>query len=144
LINRISGIREKAYRFIQQELDERGFAGVRPSHGNLLWILFQSDQAPSMTEVVRKAGRSKSTVSVSLRNLEKHGYLTLRTDPEDSRGIRIYLTVKGQSLERDFNEISESLNGLLAEGIGEEEMEQAASLLRMVDDNLKKCLKRKM
>lgn len=133
-----SRIREKANRFIQKELNERGFPEIRPSHGSILWVLFTAAEAPTMAEIVRRVGRSKSTISVSLRTLEKYGYLAIRPSPGDARETRIHLTDTGRSLEKDYLDISEKISTRIAEGFSSGDLELLSTLLLRVDDNLSK------
>ncbi len=48
--------------------------------------------APTLTEVAARIGTSRQNVKKIAVILEKQGFLTLQTDPEDTRALRIRLT----------------------------------------------------
>jgi len=114
LVNLVSQIREKANKYIQQELDMIGHPELRPSHGTMLWLLYNSPTPPTVKEIVKQTGKSKSTISVSLRNLAKNGYIIITPNPNDCRGSVIKRTEKLDAIKDDFMRIGNDLNNLIA------------------------------
>jgi DNA-binding MarR family transcriptional regulator len=57
---------------------------------------------PGLTakEIAERAHHHPSTLSVILRSLEKNGHVARRSDPDDRRRIRLYLSPSGVKLDR--------------------------------------------
>lgn len=68
-----------------------GSLGVHPGQCGMLWILRQEDGL-SQSELAKRLKIKPSTVTVSIRRMEKAGLLERRADREDMRRNRIYLT----------------------------------------------------
>jgi len=118
----VGDIREAAHRFIAQELNARGLAGLAPSHGAILSALFR-DVEIRMTDLAARIRRDKSTVTVLVRKLERHGYVEKLRDPDDSRGVRVRLAARGRALEPVVREISDALLERTYRGFTTEEKE---------------------
>ena len=135
----ISRIHENANRIITDELGSHGMEGLVPSHGDILSCLFRNDGLP-MSELARKIGRKKNTVTVLVEKLVTFGYVTRVTDREDSRISLVYLTGKGKSIEKRFDAISDKLLSAIYEGISNEEKQVLIDILGRMENNL--CVKR--
>lgn len=133
LVNLISMVREKANKYIQQELDTIGHPELRPSHGTLLWILLSAPTPPTVKEIIKRTGKSKSTISVSLRNLAKHGYITISPNPNDCRGSVIVMTEKLENMKDDFSKIALDLNKLIATFLPQVELDALVDGLEKID-----------
>lgn len=72
-------------------------------------------------------------MTVLVNKLEKEGYVRKISDPEDSRGVLVALTSKGQALEPIFEDISNGLEEKIAAKLNPREMQ-------VLDDLLKKCV----
>jgi DNA-binding MarR family transcriptional regulator len=104
----ISTIRDKANKLIGRELRSRSIHGLAPSHGAILFELFQSESV-SMMEIAKRINRDKSTVTALVKKLIDLGYVERVKDPNDSRVTLVELTKKGRELKPDFDEISKML-----------------------------------
>lgn len=131
----ISRIHENAHRIITDELASHGMEGLVPSHGDILSCLFRSDGLP-MSELARKIGRKKNTVTVLVEKLETFGYVTRVTDREDSRISLVYLTAKGKSIEKRFDTISEKLLAGIYKGIKDDEKTVLIDILERIENNM--------
>lgn len=93
-------------RFAVDDLRERiydgvvaaGFTELRPSHVTLFRWPGPDGRRP--TEVAADTQMSKQRVNDLLRDLERHGYLRLEPDPDDSRARLIRLTDRGKRLHQ--------------------------------------------
>jgi len=119
----IGDIRDRAHRFIQQELDARGMKGLAPSHGAILSALFRGREI-GMAELADEIRRDKSTVTALVRKLEEHGYVTRRRDAHDGRVVHVALTRKGRAFQPAFREISEALLERTFRGFAGQEKEE--------------------
>jgi len=131
----ISKISDKAHRFIVQELEKKGIHGMVPSHGGILAFLYTHENI-TMKELAEKIHRSKPTVTVLVDKLVALGYVTKEKSDTDSRVTYIHLTEKGLAFQTDFQEISQSMNRKVFQGISEEQMNMVDPILEKIIRNL--------
>jgi len=136
IVGQIARIREKANALIERELKDRGIKGIVPAHGAVLSFLLRQNQPVPIRAVVESVGRVKSTVTVTLGTLEKHGYVRKLPCETDSRVTYVELTPKGRRLRRDFDEISEILLSTLYGDMSKRDREQVVELLESIENNL--------
>lgn len=108
IIALVSTIADRANRLIGRELRRRSMSGLAPSHGAILFELFQSE-AISMKEIARRINRDKSTVTALVKKLVAQGYVETERDPGDSRKTLVRLTEEGRGLRPGFDDISRIL-----------------------------------
>jgi DNA-binding MarR family transcriptional regulator len=72
---------------------------------------------------------SKQALNYLLGQLERHGYLWRRADPEDLRSKRIELTARGESVVRVIRDAVTELEGEWAARLGERRFAQLRTLL---------------
>lgn len=72
--------------------------GIGNSQHRLLMHLHRTQCAPSQTELARTFEVSTAAIAVSLKNLEKNGYIRRCAAVEDSRYNEIAITEKGEEL----------------------------------------------
>lgn len=111
-LEHISRIREKADRFFVKELEARGIAGIVPSHGAILMVLFSGGEH-TMKDLAEKIRRTKPTVTVLVDKLAECGYVTKVKSLEDNRVTFIKLTAEGMALQPTFEDISDGLSDLV-------------------------------
>ena len=104
----LSMIHDRAGECIRTELDRRGPAGLVPSHGSILAMLYAQGPLP-MNALAQGIGRRKNTVTTLVRKLEDAGFVQRSTDPADSRVTMVTLTDRGEAFRADFAETSERL-----------------------------------
>ena len=80
---------------------------------------------------------SAATVAVSLKKLEKGGYIEKRISPEDGRSNLIALTVKGEDVVQQSKTLFEEVDRQMFEMISEEQQEELHVFLDKVINNLK-------
>ena len=71
--------------------------GIHPSQHHFLMYLSRHG-ACSQNSIAEAMEVSASTVAVSLKKLEKGGYIEKQSSPEDCRSNRIVLTQKGEEV----------------------------------------------
>lgn len=135
IISLISTIREKANRFIVQEMTSRGITGLVPSHGNILVFLFKNTTL-TMKDLASMVGKDKSTITALVDKLVALGYVEKKKDEFDNRVVLVNLTEKGEGLKPSFAEISNSLLSTVYDGISEEEKVQLVAILSKIENNL--------
>ncbi|MBN1880724.1 MAG: MarR family transcriptional regulator [Deltaproteobacteria bacterium] len=142
VIDLIARIRDQAHTIIADELRSRGIDDVLPAHGRALAALYEADGPVPIKAVTESAGRVKSTITVMIRTLEKNGYVTRMSCPDDKRSVLVSLTEKGRRLFPAFQEISELLISTVYGEMPEEEREVLMNFLNHLDDNLNVYLSR--
>lgn len=136
IAGQIGRIREKANALVENELKQRGIKGIVPAHGHVLAFLLRQSQPVAIKAVVEHVRRVKSTVTVTIRTLEKHGYLRKLPCETDARVTYVELTPKGRKLRKDFEEISQALRARLYGDMPEKDRERLVRQLDRVEANL--------
>jgi len=136
IVARIARIHEGAHALIEAELKTRGLTGIVPAHGAILAFLFTQTRPVPIKAVVERVGRVKSTVTVMLNTLERHGYLTRIPCECDNRVIYVALTEKGRNLCPDFEAISERLLATVYGPMPARDRQTLLNLLDRVERNL--------
>jgi DNA-binding MarR family transcriptional regulator len=92
----------KAAQHWNERLAERfvaaGYADVRPSYGSILVPLYEEDGL-RMGELARRAHLSKQTMTSLVRRAERDGLVERRSDPNDARASRVFLTPRSRAFE---------------------------------------------
>jgi DNA-binding MarR family transcriptional regulator len=86
--------------------------------------------------VVDDVKRVKSTVTVMIDTLEKHGYVRRLACKTDSRVTNVELTAKGRRLRKDFEEISRALLSKLYGDMSDKDREHLVQQLDRIEGNL--------
>ncbi len=136
IAGQIGRIREKANALIEKELKDRRIKGIVPAHGPVLAFLLRQSGPVPIKAVVEDVQRVKSTVTVTIRTLEKHGYLRKFPCETDTRVTYVELTPKGRRLRRDFDEISAALRGRLYGNMSRKDRERLVEQLERIESNL--------
>ncbi len=136
IAGQIARIREKANALIEKELKNRGIEGIVPAHGPVLAFLLRQSGPVPIRAVVASVRRVKSTVTVTIGTLEKHGYLRKFPCETDARVTYVELTAKGRGLRKDFEEISQMLRSRLYGGMSQEDRERLVKQLDEIEENL--------
>ncbi|NQV35111.1 MAG: winged helix DNA-binding protein [Phycisphaeraceae bacterium] len=136
IIAKIARIRESANTLIEAELRHRSIKGIVPAHGPVLSFLFQQNNPVPIKAVVENVRRVKSTVTVMINTLERHGYLRKLACDTDNRVTLIELTPAGRKLKKDFEEISCQLLDRVYQDVKKKDRQILIDLLAVVENNL--------
>ena len=136
IIAQITRIRASANALIEIELRNRFIKGIVPAHGPALVFLFQQKKPVPIKAVVDSIGRVKSTVTVMINTLEKHGYIRKTPCETDNRVIYVELTSKGRKLRKDFEEISGILLDRVYGKMAKKDREELVGQLNQIEQNL--------
>ncbi|MFT8351341.1 MarR family winged helix-turn-helix transcriptional regulator [Clostridium saccharoperbutylacetonicum] len=134
IISLIAVVREKANRFIIQEMNTKEMEGLAPSHGDILSALFEYSSL-TMKDLAKKINKDKSTVTALVNKLLNLGYIERTRDIADSRIVYITLTEKGENLKGDFKEISDKLIERVYKDISKNEQEVLINILTKIYNN---------
>ena len=134
IISLIAVVREKANRFIIQEMSMKEMEGLAPSHGDILSALFEYSSL-TMKDLAKEINKDKSTVTALVNKLLNLGYIERTRDITDSRIVYITLAEKGKNLKSDFTEISDKLIERVYKDISKNEQEVLINILTKIQNN---------
>jgi len=132
IIRQLINFAMKHRRIMQSYLDE---TGVYQAQHRLLMTISLNPNA-SQIELARMLDVSAATVAVSLRKLEKDGYINRDKDDDDNRFNIITITEKGNQVVEKSKEIFEATDRKVLEGFTEEEKQTLFLLLQKLNANL--------
>lgn len=136
IVGLIANIREKAHRFIIQELRAHNIEGLVPSHGAILAQLYHQEERIPMAELAKRIDRDKSTVTILVDKLVAVGYVQKVKDPNDKRMTYIVLTEQGQAIKPVILAISRKMLTQLYAGFSDLEKEILVRLLERMLQNV--------
>lgn len=109
--------------------------GVYDSQHRLLMHLFDRPNC-SQTELAEQLEISPAAVAVSIKKLEKGGYIRRAADKRDSRINQVEITEKGRQVFETSIQIFRKIDSLMFEGFSDMEMEQMGGFLDRMHQNL--------
>ena len=122
----------------RQRLDTASIGiGMQPGYRRLHYELIQDDGC-TQRDLADRTGLSAPTVSIALGKMEKDGLICRKTDPDDSRKIRVYLTEKGMALDRAMREMLKENEERLTSCLDPDEKEELRRLLEKLLDTLQR------
>lgn len=110
--------------------------GIHPSQHHFLMYIAKNG-ACTQNSIAEAMEVSAATVAVSLKKLEKGGYIEKRISQSDGRSNLIALTRKGEAVVEQSGEMFEWVDKEMFTSITEEEQYMLHNLLERVVNNLK-------
>ncbi len=132
IIHQIIGFAIKHRKIMQYYLDE---TGVYQAQHHLL-MRIHHDQNASQKDIAMSMDVSAATIAVSLKKLEKGGYIKKEMDQGDNRLNQITITEKGNKVVEKSKQIFDFTDRKVFEGFTQEEKRTLSSLLMKLDANL--------
>lgn len=132
LVNKINKIISRKFNSLLKEknIDEfNGPQGVIMYH---LWL----EEKLTITEIAKRTSLAKTTLTSMLERMSNLDLINKISDDKDKRKTYIILTNKAKRLEKDFNEINETMNNLFYKGFSNEEINQFESYLYKILENV--------
>lgn len=102
--------------------------GLFSGQQDLLLFLVMNEGA-TLSELTAELNVSAATVSVSVKRMEKAGFLIKKTDETDGRITRIYPTEKAKKAPENIRKKMDVLEEKLKKGMSEEEVQTLCDLL---------------
>ncbi|WP_066715668.1 MarR family winged helix-turn-helix transcriptional regulator [Clostridium sp. Marseille-P299] len=119
-------------RIVEQSLQETGV--YRSQHQLLMYISRHLNQ--SQTEIAEGMEVTPATVAVSLKKLEKGGYIEKIVDENDNRFNKIEITEKGGTIVKDSIRIFQSIDKVMFQDFSVEELLQLQDFMIRIKKNL--------
>ena len=124
-------------RRVAEALASRGLADLSAPWLLVSLLHAEADGRPwSQRDVARQMELSPATVAVSLKALERGGYVARAADERDARRNRVSLTEKGAEAVRLCVESFQSVDEGMLSGFTPEEAEQLSGFLTRMTTNL--------
>ena len=108
---------------------------IHPSQHHFLMHI-SLNGACTQNSIAEAMNISAATVAVSLKKLEKGGYIEKRISPEDNRSNLIALTEKGEDVVTKSKLLFEEIDRKMFESITEEQQEQLHKYMEQIINNL--------
>ena len=116
------------------ELSNNEFLNQKASRF-ILFTLSMNDGV-SQNDIVRATHLKGSTISVALSKLEKEGYVKRENDSYDQRQVRVYITEKGEKLNKERKALIDDLQKKAFKGLTAKEEKNAAFVIATMIKNL--------
>ncbi len=115
----------------------KAIGGLGLHYGQPLMLMIIFDHQPLyQKELAQHMDVSPASVTVSLKRMEKNGWITKVSSREDMRRTAIHLTPKGEQLARQCKNEMEAIDRAKYVGFTPEEREQLADFYRRMKENL--------
>ena len=132
IIHQLIGFAMKHRKIMRHYLDE---TGVYHAQHRLLMEISRHPNA-SQADIARSMDISPATIAVSLKKLEKGGYIHKVMDEADNRFNQITVTEKGNQVVEQSKRIFEATDRKVLKGFSEAEKATLSLLLQKLDVNL--------
>ena len=129
-------LERKQHMAVDSLLYQRGVQNI--GQPMILTILSQQKDGTieSQKELARRLRVSPATVTVSLKSMERDGYVKKLSNAEDLRCKPISITEKGRKAAQLIDEVFETLDHGMYRGFSPEELTRISGLYRRMIDNL--------
>ena len=111
--------------------------GIHPRQLPILKILYEQDGI-TQNEIARRLDNRPSTVTVSLKRLERAGMVERKQDEKDQRMVRVRLTARGRELFARIPSMIEKNEQRILTGLSDAEICLLKRMLRQILGNLDK------
>lgn len=129
LINEISKLFHDKMRKNSEEL------GFKSGYRQILRFLYHEDGV-TQVDIARNSHFTAPTVSVTLKKMEDEGLITRKTDKNDTRRTRVFITEKGREWETKLFASAMDCEERLVRGFSAEEIAEFDRLLKKARENI--------
>jgi len=133
----ISKIHQLSGRIFTKLLKFYKINEINPAQGRVMYPLWRKDNL-SFHTLLTRTSLSKASLSHTLENLEKAGYIKRVPSQDDKRTIFIKLTKKSKALHDEFIDVSIEMGNLFYNRFSERERDEVEDYLRRILKNLSK------
>lgn len=111
--------------------------GLFSGQQDILFALVENEGI-TQSSLASQMNVAPATISVSVKRMEKNGFIIKKQDELDARIIRLYPTEKARLVPERIHAHMEALEKSICSGMTQEETEQLSDLLDLAINNLKK------
>ncbi len=116
---------------VEHGLDKWVQAGMGP----ILYALYEGDDC-TIREIGERVLLAPSTLTNTLKRMEKQGLVTLAKDASDRRAVRVRLTARARKLETDLHEMRDEVQRVLHGDMSPRQIQQTKSLLSQMIESM--------
>lgn len=109
--------------------------GLYSGQQDILFAVIENEGITS-SKLAQKTGVSAATMSVSLKRMEKTGFIIKKPDENDARIMHIYSTEKARSVPDNIRNKMDALETVITKGMSENVALDFAHYLQSAIDNL--------
>ena len=109
--------------------------GLYSGQQDIIFALIENEGITS-SELAQITGVSNATMSVSVKRMEKAGFVTKKSDENDARIVRIYPTQKAMAVPDNIKKKMDELEAVITKGMAEDTALEFAHYLQFAIDNL--------
>lgn len=129
---RIGFISRKSKNYFNQVVSEEGlFAGQHH-----IIMMLERVGCATVSQIAEEMRTTSATASVSIKRLEKAGFVEKRSSDSDARITKIYLTDKALAVTQRIKSKMDEAEESLTQGLTQEEKYQLSDLLDKVVNNI--------
>lgn len=129
LINEISKLFHDKLRRNSEEL------GFKSGYRQILRFLSHEDGV-TQVDIARNSHFTAPTVSITLKKMEDEGLISRKTDKNDTRRTRVFITEKGREWESKLFTTAMDCEEILVRGFSAQEIEEFDRLLKKAKENM--------
>ena len=108
---------------------------LHKSQHKLLMSLSHMGNHVSQRDLAEKLNITPAAVAVTLKKLEKNGFVEKKIQESDNRYNEVVMTEKGRRIVKESHKLFQSIDAKLFEGFTEEEMDQLNAYLERIIQN---------
>ena len=109
---------------------------LKDKTSRLILAYLGRNNGATQQQLVRVTQMKGSTVSVAVTKMENEGYLVRKSNENDMRSVKIYLTKKGRMLSDRTKNYLEQIDSKIMYGIAERDIRITKYVLEKMIDNL--------
>ncbi len=109
---------------VEHELDQWVQAGMGP----ILYALYEQDDC-TISDVGERVKLAPSTLTNTIKRMEKNGLVKLSRDERDRRAVRVMLTQRAWRLEKKMCAMRDEVRSVLHAEMSDRQVQQTRSLL---------------
>lgn len=117
---------------VHKLLESLGLYRGQPPVLRVLW----NQEGPTQTELAEHLKITPATMTKMLQRMEKAGFIQRKTDPEDQRISRVYLTENGRAVQNEVEAVFLQIEKETFAGFTQEERVQLRRFLLQMRQNL--------
>ena len=138
ITHRLINTNKLHFRVLEKNLEGLGIH--RASHRVLMTLACH--QFASQAELAKRLEVTPASIAVTLKNLEKTGYITKTAKKEDNRINVVELTKKGRKLVDESQDFFDSLDREMYQGFSEKERRELCRFLDRIYENIQQMEKK--
>lgn len=100
-------------------------------------FLINNNAGITLSELSKELGIAAATASISVKRMEKAGFIIKKTDEDDARLTRLYPTEKAKQAPENIRRKMDMLDEVLKKGMTDEETRLLSDLLDRAIENMK-------